>query len=59
MKKRYEALEGLNCVMIFDPNVSQDETDREWVQWYAATKSAVQGKAVPNVHQTRKMLHET
>jgi hypothetical protein len=46
---------GMKSVMVFDPNDSQEETERKWVEWNM-NKSAVQDKAVPNVEETRKYL---
>ncbi|WP_176481825.1 hypothetical protein [Paucisalibacillus globulus] len=48
---------GMKSVMVFDPNDSQTETERKWIEWNQH-KSAVQDKAVPTAEETRRYLQE-
>lgn len=48
---------GMKSVMVFDPEDSQEETERKWVEWNL-NKSAVQDKVVPTAAETRKYLQE-
>ncbi|MEN1968991.1 hypothetical protein WMZ97_13070 [Lentibacillus sp. N15] len=55
--KEKSVLSGMKSVMVFDPDDSQEETERKWVEWNLH-KSSVQDKAVPNAEETRKYLQK-
>ncbi|TXL64362.1 hypothetical protein FHP05_08515 [Cerasibacillus terrae] len=58
MKKAIEVFKDMKSVMIFDPEDSQEETNRKWGNWWNHNqKSAVLDKAVPGVEETWRMLH--
>jgi|GEM_PF-1812072 len=49
--------QGMKSVMAFDPEDSQEETERKWLEWNQH-KSAVADKYVPTAEETRKRLIE-
>lgn len=56
-ERQKQLLSGMKSVMVFEPNDSQEETERKWVEWNL-NKSAVQDKAVPNVEATQRYLNQ-
>lgn len=47
-----------DCVMVFDPADTEQETFNQFSDYLISNHSAVGDKYVPNAEQTRKMLSE-
>lgn len=51
--------ENMDCVVVFDPDDSDEETANKWIGWLRRNKSsALVGKYVPGVEETQKYLNE-
>lgn len=50
--------QNMKSVVIFDPKNTDVERFNKFNNWLRHNKSAVADKAVPNKHETTKMLYE-